>query len=60
MWEQFSPRREGSNPLLEEKLFNDGVFRKNSSKYAKLMVELYACDNLNQIYHFFSFLTKRF
>ena len=27
-----------------------GIFRKNTSKYAKLMVELYICDNLNQIY----------
>ena len=46
------PRRGRSNPP-GEKFFNAGIFRKNASKYAKLMVERYVCDNLNQIYRFF-------
>ena len=28
-----------------EKFFTDGIFRKNTSKYAKLMVEAYISDN---------------
>ena len=36
------------------------IFRKNSSKYANLMVESHICNNLNQTYRFFSFLIKRF
>ena len=30
------------------------------TKYAKLMIEPYMCDNLNQIYQFSSFLTKKY
>ena len=42
---------------LGVKLFNIDIFlEKKSSKYAILMIELYACDNLNQIYRLFSFL----
>ena len=29
-----------------------------TSKYAKLLVQSCICDNLNQIYKYFSFLTK--
>ena len=35
------------------------IFRKNASKYVKFMIESYVCDNLNQVYWFFSFLTKK-
>ena len=35
---------------------NIGIFRKNASKYATLMVESCVCGNLNQIYRFFYFL----
>ena len=54
------PLQEGSNPPPGENFLTIGIFRKNTSKYAKLMVEPYTCDNLNQIYRFFSFLTKNF
>ena len=36
-----------------ENFFIVGIFGKNTSIYAKLMGELYICDNLNQIYRFF-------
>ena len=36
-----------------------GIFRKDTSKYAKPMGEPYICYNLKQIYRFFSFLTKK-
>ena len=42
-----------------EKFFTVSIFRKNVSKYVKLMVEPYICDNLNHNYRFFSFLTKK-
>ena len=38
---------------MGEKFFTIGIFRENTSKYAKLMAEPYICDNLNQIYQFF-------
>ena len=38
-----------------EKFFTIGNFRKNTSKYEKLMVEPDICDNLNQIHRFFHF-----
>ena len=47
-----------SNPL-GEKFFTIGVFRKNASKYAKLMIESYISDNLSEICQFFSILTKK-
>ena len=38
-----------------------GIFRKNTSKYAKLIVESYMYDNVNQIHHFlFHFSQKNF
>ena len=40
----------GLNAPSGKKFFTIVIFRKNTSKYAKLMVELYICDNLNQIY----------
>ena len=54
------PRRGETNspPPPREKFFTIGIFKKNTSKYAKLMFELYICDNLNQIYRFLSLLTK--
>ena len=51
-------RREGSNHSPGEKFFNIGIFKKNTSKYAKLMVEPYICYNLRQTYRLF--LTKKF
>ena len=36
-----------------EMFFTIGVFRKNTSRCAKLMVDLYVCDILSQIYRFF-------
>ena len=47
------------NTTPEEENFSVGTFRKNISNYAKLKVEPYTCDNLNQIYRSFSFLTKK-
>ena len=35
------------------------ILKKNTSKYAKLMVESHVCDKLNRIYRFSSFLTKK-
>ena len=40
-------------PTTREKFFKICIFRKNASKYAKLMVESYICDNLNQSYRIF-------
>ena len=42
----------------DEKFFTVGIFKKNISKYAKLMVmvEPYICDNSHQIYRFFFYL----
>ena len=57
---QYSPCSKEVAPPLVEKFFTIGIFRKNTSKYAKLMVEPYICDNLNHNYRFFSFLTKNF
>ena len=49
-----TPLQGGSNLPLEgggKKFFTVGIFiKRNTSKYAKLMVEPYICDNLNQIY----------
>ena len=59
MWGQYSPRKGGYNPHGGN-FFTFGIFRQNASKNEKLMVETYICDNLNQIYRFFSFLTKNF
>ena len=59
IWGQYSPRRGGSNPP-GEKFFTVSIFRKNVSKYAKLIVEPYICDNLNHNYRFFLFLIKKF
>ena len=36
-----------------QKYFTIVIFRKKTSKCAKLMDETYICDNLNQIYGFF-------
>ena len=36
--------------MMNPPLFIIGIFRKSASKYAKLMIELYVCDNLIQIY----------
>ena len=44
---------------LGEKFFTVSIFRKNISKYTKLMVEPYICDILNHSYRFFSLLTKK-
>ena len=41
----------------EKKFFNIDISWKNVSNYGKLMVEQYVCDDLNQTYRFFSFLT---
>ena len=46
-------RRRVEVPSSEKKIFNIGIISKNTSKYGKLMVEPYFCDNLNQIYRFF-------
>ena len=51
------PQGGESNPS-GKKFFTVSIFRKNVSKYAKLMVEPYVCDNLNHIDRFFSFLTQ--
>ena len=42
-------------PRGGEKFFTVYIFRKKTSKYVKLTVELYICDNLSQIYRFFHF-----
>ena len=43
-----------------ENFFTFGIFRKNTKKHPKLMVEPYMCDNLNQIYRstFFFFFNN--
>ena len=46
--------------LTGKKFFTASIFGKNISKYAKLILEPYICDNLNRNYRFFSFLTKKF
>ena len=53
-------RGEVSSLSPVENFFNIVIFRKNSSKYAELVVEPFVCDNLNQIYRFSLFLTKTF
>ena len=54
------PRRGESNPPPPgEKFFTVGIFRKNTSKYAELMVEPYICDSLNQVYHFFFIFNQK-
>ena len=50
----------GGNTPPGEKFFTVNFFRKKTSKYAKLIVESCICDNLNQIYQYFPFLTKNF
>ena len=42
----------------EEKIFTIGIFRKITSKYAKLMVEPHICDNLKKNSDFFIFNKK--
>ena len=37
----------------EDKFFTVGIFGMNISKYGKLIVESYICDNLCQIYRFY-------
>ena len=55
----------GNTPPVEvekmppgEKFFILGIFWKNTSKYAKLIVEPHICNNLNQIYRFFHLKKK--
>ena len=43
-----------------EKFFNIDIFRNSVSKYSKLLVKLYVCNNLNEIYHFFFIFNKNF
>ena len=50
----------GNKPPGGGELFYRWYIKKDTSKYAKLMVEPYICDNLHQIYRFFSFLTNNF
>ena len=50
----------GESYTPAEKFFTVDIFRKNASKYVKLIVKPYVCGNLYQIYRFsFSFLTKK-
>ena len=53
-----SPVGGGSN-TPGDNFFIVSHFRKNAFNYAKPVVEPYICDNLNQTYRFFSFLTKK-
>ena len=56
LWSQYSPVGRWECPHLGKRFFNIGIFRKNVSKDAKLLVELYVWwfkPNL----HFFLFLT---
>ena len=46
-------------PPRGRSFFYVGIFRKKTSKSAKLMDERYICNNLNQMYRFFHFLTKK-
>ena len=41
--------------LPRDEIFNVDIYKKNASKYVELMVKPYVCQNLNQIYIFFSF-----
>ena len=60
-WGHNLPRREGSNPFPPgKKFFTVCIFRKNTSKFAKVMFEPYTRDILNQFYRFFSFLRRKF
>ena len=43
----------------ENFFFNIDIFRKNTSEYAKLMVEPCICDNLNHNYNFFFIFNKK-
>ena len=52
MWAQYSPQ--------EETFFNLDIFRMNVSKNAKLKVESYVRDKLNQICLFILHFTKYF
>ena len=44
--ENNTPPLGGWSKPPEGKISGD-IFRKNTSKYAKIMAELYICDNLN-------------
>ena len=55
---QYSSVGERSNNASGE-IFFFGIFRKNTSKYAKRMIEPYICDSLNQIYRFFFIFNKQ-
>ena len=52
-------RRRVEVPSSEKKIFNIGIISKNTSKYGKLMVEPYFCDNLNHNYGFFFIFNKK-
>ena len=43
-----------------ENFFTVGIFRKNSSKYANLMIESCICDDLSQIYKIFKWKKLKF
>ena len=45
----YTPSVGGEVIASGKKFFTVGIFRKNTSKYAELMVEPYICDNLSQI-----------
>ena len=47
----------GDRINLREIFFSLILFRKNASKYPKVIAEPYICDNLNKIYQLFSILT---
>ena len=44
-------------PARGETFFTIGIFRNNTSKYAKLIIE-FNCDSLNQFYRFFLIFNK--
>ena len=46
-----------NSPL--KKFFTIGIFKKNASKYTKIMVESHICDNLNQNYSIFLIFNKK-
>ena len=50
---------EVTSPPSGKKYFTVGIFRKNTSKYAKLMAEPYICDDLNHKYRFFFFIFNK-
>ena len=58
-WRQYSAPR-GAITSTREKILTVGIFKKNTSKYAKLIVEPYICNYLNQIYRIFYFKQKNF